>query len=400
LSFLTERDIISTLNTGILVKKPKILLTFGTRPDAVKMAPLVKVLRDDKELDCVVAVTAQHRQMLDQILSIFEIVPDYDMNIMRDRQSLEDIACGVMQGLPPILKKENPNLVLVHGDTSTAFLSSLVCFYNSIPVGHVEAGLRTPNRLLPFPEEMNRRLIDQVATLLLAPTKTSRDALLAEHHELKNIYVTGNTVVDALLDVAEKAKLLPLPDYLSALSNYKIILVTAHRRESWDDGLKRISYALKSIVDQKSDTAVLFPIHKNPRVREEMEPIIGNHPRIRLIEPLDYLSFVQAMVHSHLILTDSGGIQEEAPSLNIPVLVMRDLTERGEGIKAGCVKVVGTFEEGIIKGTLELLNHESEYSEMACAPNPFGDGRASERILQAIKMFTGVSSGPFDEFST
>jgi UDP-N-acetylglucosamine 2-epimerase (non-hydrolysing) len=382
-----------------LAEKRKILLTFGTRPDAVKMAPLVKAIKNDDELHCVIAVTAQHRQMLDQILNIFEIVPDYDMNIMRDRQTLEDIATGVMNGLSPILKKENPDLVLVHGDTSTAFLSALVCFYNSIPVGHVEAGLRTTNRLLPFPEEMNRRLIDQVATLLLAPTKSAREALLRELHEPKNIFVTGNTVVDALLTVAEKARTIPLPDYLSGFENYKIILVTAHRRESWDDGLKRISKALRVIVDLKPDTAVLFPIHKNPRVRDEMQPILGNHPRIKLIEPLNYLSFVQAMIHSHIILTDSGGIQEEAPSLNIPVLVMRDLTERGEGINAGCVKVVGTFDEGIVRGTMEILDDEDKYKSMACSPNPFGDGKASIRIVQAIKNYLGISNGKFDGFT-
>jgi len=362
------------------------------------MAPLVKTINEDRELDCIVAVTAQHREMLDQILDIFQIVPDYDMNIMRDRQSLEDIACGIMQGLPSVLKKENPDLVLVHGDTSTAFLSALVCFYNSIPAGHVEAGLRTSNRLLPFPEEMNRRLIDQVSTLLLAPTKTASEALLLEHHDPKNIFVTGNTVVDALLAVAEKARKLPLPDYLSDFKNYKMILVTAHRRESWEDGLKRISKALRAIVDLKPDTAVLFPIHKNPRVREEMQPILGDHPRIRLIEPLDYLSFVQAMVHSYIILTDSGGIQEEAPSLNVPVLVMRDLTERGEGVDAGCVKVVGTFDEGIVKGTLEILDNDDKYIAMAQAPNPFGDGKASIRIAQAIKCFLGISKSKVDEF--
>ena len=381
-----------------MAQKPKILLTFGTRPDAVKMAPLVKALKNDNELDTIVAVTAQHREMLDQILDIFEIVPEHDMNIMRDRQSLEDIACGIMQGLPPILKKENPSLVLVHGDTSTAFLSALVCFYNSIPVGHVEAGLRTSNRLLPFPEEMNRRLIDQVATLLLAPTKSTREALLREYHDPKNIFVTGNTVVDALLAVAEKARKIPLPEYLSDFKKYKLILVTAHRRESWDDGLKRISKALRAIIDLKPDTAVLFPIHKNPRVREEMQPILGNHPRIRLIEPLDYLSFIQAMIHSYIILTDSGGIQEEAPSLNIPVLVMRDLTERGEGVDAGCVKVVGTYDEGILRGTLEILDNDDKYKAMVNSPNPFGDGKASSRIVQAIRYFLGISKTKVDEF--
>jgi len=382
----------------VMASKPKILLTFGTRPDAVKMAPLVRLLKKDEELESVVVVTAQHREMLDQILSIFEIVPDYDMNIMRDRQTLEDIASAVMQALPPILKKENPDLVLVHGDTSTAFLSALVCFYHGISVGHVEAGLRTSNPSLPFPEEMNRRLIDQVARLLLAPTETARKALLREHHEPEYIFVTGNTVVDALLAVAEKAGKLPVPDYFIGFDKYKVILVTAHRRESWDDGLKRISTALREIIERRDDTAIIFPIHKNPRVRDEMTPILGNHPRIRLIEPLDYLSFVGAMMRSYLILTDSGGIQEEAPSLNVPVLVMRDLTEREEGVNAGCVKVVGTYSNGIVKGTLEILEDDEKYRVMVMAPNPFGDGKASIRIVNAIKYFLGIRKSKVDEF--
>lgn len=378
--------------------KPKILLTFGTRPDAVKMAPLVKALEADSDFDSVVAVTAQHRQMLDQILDIFKIKPDYDMNIMRERQSLEDIASAIMAEFPPILEKEKPDIVLVHGDTSTAFLSALVCFYRSIKVGHVEAGLRTANPLLPFPEEMNRRLIDQTASLHLAPTKSARDALLMERNNPQDIYVTGNTVVDALLMVADIAKEHPIPDYLAKLDEYRIILVTAHRRESWDDGLKRISVALREIVDSVDDAAICFPIHKNPRVREEIEPILGGHPRISLIEPLDYLSFVQAMIHSHVILTDSGGIQEEAPSLHIPVLVMRDVTERVEGIDAGCVELVGTFTDGIVEKTLEIMNDIEKYQKMANSPNPFGDGKASERIVWALKEYLGISGARVDEF--
>jgi UDP-N-acetylglucosamine 2-epimerase (non-hydrolysing) len=382
-----------------MTRNPKILLTFGTRPDAVKMAPLVKALERESELDHIVAVTAQHRQMLDQILGIFNIKPDHDMNIMRDRQTLEDIASAIMRELPIILEKEKPDIVLVHGDTSTAFLSALVCFYRGIPVGHVEAGLRTSNPLLPFPEEMNRRLIDQVATLLLAPTASAKLALLKESNDPEMIYVTGNTVVDALLMVAEIAKKEPLPEYLRDLEKYKTILVTAHRRESWDDGLKRISLALRQIIDETSDTAILFPIHKNPRVREEMEPILGQSDRIRVIEPLDYLAFVQAMIHSHLILTDSGGIQEEAPSLNVPVLVMRDLTERNEGVKAGCVKVAGTYTDGIVNGTLEILNDPAKYKMMQNSPNPFGDGKASARIIHAIKRFFKLTTESSDEFN-
>ena len=377
---------------------PKILCTFGTRPDAVKMAPLVKKLQADAEMNCVVAVTAQHRHMLDQILEIFKLTPDYDMDIMRERQSLEDIATAILREFPLILEKEKPDLVLVHGDTSTAFLSSLVCFYRSIPVGHVEAGLRTSDPFLPYPEEMNRRLIDQVASLLLAPTTSARDALLTEKHSPQSIYVTGNTVVDALLTVSKLAEKIKLPDYIETLKGNRMILVTAHRRESWDDGLKRISIALKEIVETVKDAAVLFPIHKNPRVREEMEPIIGDHPRITLIEPLDYLSFVQTMIHSNLILTDSGGIQEEAPSLNIPVLVMRDLTERSEGVHAGCVKVVGTQTDGIVESTLEILNDSDKYNKMANSPNPFGDGKASDRIVNVLKNYFKISKAPIEEF--
>ncbi|MBU1024012.1 UDP-N-acetylglucosamine 2-epimerase (non-hydrolyzing) [bacterium] len=377
---------------------PKILCTFGTRPDAVKMAPLVKQLQADGKMNCVVAVTAQHRQMLDQILEIFQLTPDYDMNIMRDRQSLEDIATAILREFPLILEKEKPDIVLVHGDTSTAFLSALVCFYRSIPVGHVEAGLRTSDPFIPYPEEMNRRLIDQIASLLLAPTRSAKNSLLMERHSPQSIYVTGNTVVDALLTVSKLAEKVPLPDYIENLKENRIILVTAHRRESWDDGLKRISVALREIVETVKDAAVLFPIHKNPRVREEMEPIIGNHPRITLIEPLDYLAFVQAMIHSYLILTDSGGIQEEAPSLNIPVLVMRDLTERSEGVHAGCVGVVGTYTDSIVENTLELLTDSVKYNNMANSPNPFGDGLASDRIVKILKNYFGISKAPLEEF--
>lgn len=381
-----------------MTSKPKILLTFGTRPDAVKMAPLVKELENEDSLECIVAVTAQHREMLDQILNIFKIKPKYDMDIMKDRQTLEDIATAIMSEFPKILDLEKPDLVLVHGDTSTAFLSALVCFYRSISVGHVEAGLRTANPLLPFPEEMNRRLIDQVASLYFAPTKSARDALLGERNHPGDINVTGNTVVDALLMVSGIAQEKPLPDYLNEFKKYRMILVTAHRRESWDDGLKRISRALREIVDTVADTAILFPIHKNPVVREQIQPILGDHPRIKIIEPLDYLAFVQAMMNSYIILTDSGGIQEEAPSLNIPVLVMRDVTERQEGIHAGCVQLIGTFTEGIVEGTLEILTKPDIYKKMATAPNPFGDGLASKRIVHVLKRRFGISSPSITDF--
>jgi UDP-N-acetylglucosamine 2-epimerase (non-hydrolysing) len=381
-----------------MTSKPKILLTFGTRPDAVKMAPLVKELENEDSLESIVAVTAQHREMLDQILDIFQIKPKYDMDIMKDRQTLEDIANAIMTEFPKILDFEKPDLVLVHGDTSTAFLSALVCFYRSISVGHVEAGLRTANPLLPFPEEMNRRLIDQVASLYLAPTKNARDALLMERNHPADINITGNTAVDALLMVSEMAKEMPLPDYLEEFCEYKIILVTAHRRESWDDGLKRISRALHEIVDTVPDTAIVFPIHKNPVVREQIQPILGEHPRVKIIEPLDYLAFVQAMMNSYIILTDSGGIQEEAPSLDIPVLVMRDVTERQEGVNAGCVKLIGTFTEGIVEGTLEILTKPDIYKKMAEAPNPFGDGLASKRIVRVLKRRFGIPSQSIREF--
>jgi UDP-N-acetylglucosamine 2-epimerase (non-hydrolysing) len=381
-----------------MISKPKILLTFGTRPDAVKMAPLVKELENEDSLDSIVAVTAQHREMLDQILNIFQIQPKYDMDIMKNRQTLEDIANAIMSEFPKILDIEKPDLVLVHGDTSTAFLSALVCFYRSIAIGHVEAGLRTANPLLPFPEEMNRRLIDQVASLFFAPTKNARDALLMERNHPADINITGNTVVDALLMVSEMAKEIPLPDYLEEFRKYRMILVTAHRRESWDDGLKRISRALREIVDTIPDTAILFPIHKNPVVREQIQPILGDHPRIKIIEPLDYLAFVQAMMNSYIILTDSGGIQEEAPSLDIPVLVMRDVTERQEGIHAGCIKLIGTFTEGIVEGTLEILAKPEIYQKMSCASNPFGDGLASKRIVRVLKRRFGIPSPSIKEF--
>jgi len=331
-------------------------------------------------------VTAQHRQMLDQVLAIFGIVPDYDLDLMTERQTIPEVNARVLLQMTPVLQQVRPDLMLVHGDTTTGMAAAMAAFYQGVPVGHVEAGLRTPDIRIPFPEEMNRRVIDTLATLYFAPTDISRQAL-AREGKTAGVVVTGNTVVDALLFVRDRVRHLPEPSWYPPFRDKRIILVTAHRRESWDGGLANIALALRQIADEFPDTAVLFPIHKNPVVREAMGPILGDHPRIALIEPLDYEAFVQAMTLSHLILTDSGGIQEEAPSLGLPVLVMRDVTERAEGIAAGCLQLVGTEPAGIVAAARELLGNPGAYAAMARAGNPYGDGRATERTINAIRAW-------------
>lgn len=364
----------------------KILSVFGTRPEAIKMAPVVSRLRDVPGVVSKVCVTAQQRQMLDQVLDAFGIVPDFDLDVMRARQSLTDITVAVMRGLDPVLEAEMPDVILVHGDTSTTFAASLSGYYRRIAIGHVEAGLRTGNIYSPWPEEINRRLTGAIAKHHFAPTEGARDNLLREGVDAGDICVTGNTVVDALLsmvarlqsDEALKSGLERRFDFLDR--ERKLILVTGHRRENFGQGFENICLALRDLAT-RSDVEVVYPVHLNPNVRDPVHRILGDHPRIRLIEPLDYVPFIYLMQRSCLVLTDSGGIQEEAPSLGKPVLVMRDTTERPEAVDAGTVRLVGTDRAKIVSEANRLLDSESDYQAMARAHNPYGDGKAAERIV-------------------
>lgn len=368
-------------------KKLKVMTVFGTRPEAIKMAPLVKQLKMNSEyFDTIVTVTAQHREMLDQVLSVFSITPDYDLNIMQNKQSLKDITVKALDGLDQIFKKESPDIVLVHGDTSTTFVASLAAFYNQITVGHVEAGLRTWNKYSPFPEEINRQLTGVIADLHFAPTKKAEQNLLHENKNPDSIYVTGNTAIDALKTTVKETYYHPI---LEKIGNNKMLLVTAHRRENLGNPMRQIFKAIKRLVNEFNDIQVVYPVHLNPVVREIADQILGNNSRIHLIEPLEVIDFHNFLSRSYIILTDSGGIQEEAPSLGVPVLVLRNTTERPEGIEAGTLKLVGTNEETIYNMAKELLTNKEEYEKMAKASNPYGDGKASNRILQAILYHFG-----------
>ncbi len=374
----------------------KVLLVFGTRPEAIKMAPLVKQLKGQPGIDARVCVTAQHRQMLDQVLELFELVPEYDLNLMKAGQDLTDITMGVLAGLRPVLQEFAPHRVLVHGDTTTTMAATLAAFYQRIPVGHVEAGLRTGNILSPWPEEANRKLAGAIADLHFAPTASSRDNLLREGVNPLSIHVTGNTVIDALHAVS--GKLASDPALTAAMEQRfpfvaecrgkgrRILLVTGHRRESFGGGFERICHALNRL-SQRDDIAIVYPVHLNPNVREPVNRILSGLDNVYLIEPADYLPFVYLMNASHVILTDSGGIQEEAPSLGKPVLVMRDTTERPEAVQAGTVKLVGTDTDGIVRAVSQLYDHADEYKKMSVAHNPYGDGKACERILQILREF-------------
>jgi UDP-N-acetylglucosamine 2-epimerase (non-hydrolysing) len=370
-----------------MTRKPTVLSVFGTRPDAIKMAPVALELGKRPHLKHVACVTAQHRQMLDQVLGLFQVRPDFDLDIMRERQTLEDIAGRVLVEIPKVLDEVKPDIMLVHGDTSTAFTSALAGYYRGYKIGHVEAGLRTPDLYVPFPEEANRRLIDTICTLHLAPTENARQALLKEGSDPNGIFVTGNTVVDAFLFTVEKARTHKLPDPLENLERGRIVTITAHRRESWGEDLASIARALDTLADRFPDFSFVFPIHLNPVVRESMLPFINARPNLIITDPLGYLDFVALMSRSYLILTDSGGIQEEAPSLGIPVLVMREVTERLEGIDAGCLELVGTETEKIVRFASRLLEDDARYSEMAKAGNPYGDGRASWRIGNILERW-------------
>jgi UDP-N-acetylglucosamine 2-epimerase (non-hydrolysing) len=370
----------------------KVLSIFGTRPEAIKMAPLVKALNAAEGIDAKVCVTAQHREMLDQVLELFEIVPDYDLNIMKPGQSLYDVTTNILLGLKPILEEFKPDLVLVHGDTSTTLSASLAAFYQQIPVGHVEAGLRTGNLSSPWPEEGNRKLTGAITKLHFAPTQTSQQNLLNEAVSADDIVITGNTVIDALLQVVDKVKTdTALISTLKAKfpeldETKKLILVTGHRRESFGGGFERICEALVEIATAHPDTQILYPMHLNPNVREPVNRILKNVDNVHLIEPQDYLPFVYLMNQAHIIVTDSGGVQEEAPSLGKPVLVMRDTTERPEAVEAGTVKLVGTDKARIVNEVNNLLTNAEEYQSMSRAHNPYGDGKACERIVAKIKQ--------------
>ena len=370
----------------------KVLSIFGTRPEAIKMAPLVKALNEADGIDAKVCVTAQHREMLDQVLDLFEIVPEYDLNIMKPGQSLYDVTTNILLGLKPILEEFKPDLVLVHGDTSTTLSASLAAFYQQIPVGHVEAGLRTGNLSSPWPEEGNRKLTGAITKLHFAPTQTSQQNLLNEAVSADDIVITGNTVIDALLQVVDKVKTdTALISTLKAKfpeldETKKLILVTGHRRESFGGGFERICEALVEIATAHPDTQILYPMHLNPNVREPVNRILKNVDNVHLIEPQDYLPFVYLMNQAHIIVTDSGGVQEEAPSLGKPVLVMRDTTERPEAVEAGTVKLVGTDKARIVNEVNNLLTNDQEYQSMSRAHNPYGDGKACERIVAKIKQ--------------
>lgn len=360
----------------------KIMLVFGTRPEAIKMCPLVNELKTREGIETLVCVTGQHRQMLDQVLEAFSVTPDYDLSIMKDRQTLFDVTANILLKIREVLEAEKPDVVLVHGDTSTTFVTALACFYLQIPVGHVEAGLRTHNIYSPFPEEFNRQAVGIISQYNFAPTAMARDNLLREGKPAERIYVTGNTAIDALKTTVR-------PNYthpeLEWAKGSRLILITAHRRENLGEPMKHMFRAIRRVCDEHPDVKAIYPIHMNPAVREIATEILGDDERIRMIEPLDVLDFHNFLSRSYLILTDSGGIQEEAPSLGKPVLVMRDTTERPEGIAAGTLKLVGTEEETIYNSFKELLEDQSVYHSMSTASNPYGDGLASKRIADILQ---------------
>lgn len=379
--------------------KIKVMFVFGTRPEAIKMAPVVKEACKYKEIDPIVTVTAQHREMLDQVLNLFNITPNFDLDIMSEGQTLFDITTRALSGLSDVLSKVTPNLVLVHGDTTTTFAGALAAYYHQIPVGHVEAGLRTYNKYSPYPEEMNRKLTGSLTDLHFSPTNTSKNNLLAENVKSENIFVTGNTVIDALYHTVKENfvfedNLLKNIDF----KNNRIILVTTHRRENLGEPMRHVYKALKDITERFEDVHVVFPVHKNPKVRVVVNEELGGLRKVHLIDPLDYEPFANLMNKADLVLTDSGGIQEEAPALGKPVLVLRDTTERPEAVDAGTVKLIGTDRNRVYNETALLLSDKTEYERMAKAANPYGDGKASERIITAILKSFKLSDKVFEEF--
>ncbi|GKV66284.1 MULTISPECIES: non-hydrolyzing UDP-N-acetylglucosamine 2-epimerase [unclassified Sporosarcina] len=368
-----------------MTKKWKVMTIFGTRPEAIKMAPLVLELeKHPEQIESIVTVTAQHREMLDQVLETFKIKPDFDLNIMKERQTLIDVATRGLEGLDKIMKEARPDIVLVHGDTATTFIGSLAAFYNQIAVGHVEAGLRTWNKYSPYPEEMNRQLTGVIADLHFSPTEKSAQNLLNEGKNEESIFITGNTAIDALQTTVD-------PDYyhpmFDQLGNDRLILLTAHRRENLGEPMRNMFRAINRLLDKYDDIQVIYPVHMNPAVREVADELLGNNDRVHLIEPLEVLDFHNFAARSHIILTDSGGVQEEAPSLGKPVIVLRDTTERPEGIEAGTLRLAGTDEDTIFNLTDTLLSDDDEYERMSKAHNPYGDGHASERIVESLLKY-------------
>ena len=378
------------------MKKIKVMTVFGTRPEAIKMAPLVLALQADERFEAITTVTAQHREMLDQVLEIFKIVPDYDLNIMHKEQTLTEITANVLTKLDQVIKAVRPDIILVHGDTTTTFAASVAAFYNQVAIGHVEAGLRTWNKYSPFPEEMNRQMTDDLADLYFAPTEESKANLLKENQAAAKIFVTGNTAIDALKQTVSS-------DYQHELlakldSGHKLILVTMHRRENQGQPMTRVFRTLLEVVEQRPEVEVIYPVHLSPKVQKLAHEILGNHERIHLIAPLDVVDFHNLAAKSYFIMTDSGGVQEEAPSLGKPVLVLRDTTERPEGVSAGTLKLVGTEPAKVKAAMLELLDDPNVYQQMAQAQNPYGDGQASQRILAAIAYHFGLSEQRPKEF--
>lgn len=363
-------------------QKIKVMTIFGTRPEAIKMAPLVLELNKyPEEIESIVTVTAQHREMLDQVLDIFQITPDYDLNIMKSRQTLIDVTTRALEGLDQVMKEAQPDIVLVHGDTSTTFVASLAAFYNQIAIGHVEAGLRTWNKYSPFPEEMNRQLTGVMADLHFSPTNQSKQNLLVENKKEETIFITGNTAIDALKTTVKDTY---SHDILNKIGDDRLLLVTAHRRENLGKPMENMFRAIRRLVEEHDDLQVVYPVHLNPVVREAADKFLGNHNRIHLMEPLDVVDFHNFAARSYMIMTDSGGVQEEAPSLGVPVLVLRDTTERPEGIKAGTLKLVGTDEETVYQNGKDLLTNKEVYEKMSKASNPYGDGEASRRIVEVL----------------
>ncbi|WP_278746130.1 non-hydrolyzing UDP-N-acetylglucosamine 2-epimerase [Ligilactobacillus agilis] len=376
--------------------KIKVMTVFGTRPEAIKMAPLVLALQTDERFEAVTTVTAQHREMLDQVLEIFKIVPDYDLNIMHKDQTLTEITANVLTKLDQVIKTVKPDIILVHGDTTTTFAASVAAFYNQVAIGHVEAGLRTWNKYSPFPEEMNRQMTDDLADLYFAPTEESKANLLKENQAAAKIFVTGNTAIDALKQTVSS-------DYQHELlaklnPGHKLILVTMHRRENQGQPMARVFRTLLEVVEQRPEVEVIYPVHLSPKVQKLAHEILGKHERIHLIAPLDVVDFHNLAAKSYFIMTDSGGVQEEAPSLGKPVLVLRDTTERPEGVSAGTLKLVGTEPAKVKAAMLELLDDPNVYQQMAQAQNPYGDGQASQRILAAIAYHFGLSEQRPKEF--
>lgn len=367
------------------MNKVKVMTVFGTRPEAIKMAPLVLKLKKDDRFEDITVVSAQHREMLDQVLDIFKIKPDHDFNIMHKNQTLEDITSKVMLDMAKVIKKEQPDIVLVHGDTTTSFAAGLATFYEQTKLGHVEAGLRTWNKYSPFPEEMNRQMTDDLTDLYFAPTKLSKQNLIKENHLADNIYVTGNTAIDALEQTVKEDYHHDVLDEINPDS--KIVLVTMHRRENQGEPMRRVFKVMKQVVDSHKDVEIIYPVHLSPRVQKVAKEVLSDDPRIHLIKPLDVVDFHNLAKKSYFIMTDSGGVQEEAPSLGKPVLVLRDTTERPEGVAAGTLKLVGTEVDKVRAEMIRLLEDEKAYTEMANAKNPYGDGKAVDRIMDAIAYY-------------